>query len=114
LPPLLERELDLLTNVKVVVALGRIAFDAYLDVLKSRGAIRSARPSSSATTASFDAPGLPLLIACYHPSQQNTSTGKLTEKMLLAVFRRAAACCSGRRALSPRAGFEVQLNGMES
>ena len=40
----LERELDLLTNVKVVVALGKIAFDAYLDVLKARGAIRSRAP----------------------------------------------------------------------
>ena len=88
--PYLERELDLLTNVKVVVALGRIAFDAYLDVLKSRGAIRSRAPFVFGHNRQFStAPGLPLLIACYHPSQQNTSTGKLTEKMLLAVFRRA-------------------------
>ena len=42
--PYLERELDLLTNVKVVVALGKIAFDTYLDVLKARGAIRSRAP----------------------------------------------------------------------
>jgi uracil-DNA glycosylase family 4 len=88
--PYLERELDLLTNVKVVVALGKIAFDAYLDVLKSRGAIPSRAPFVFGHNRQFSvAPGHPLLIACYHPSQQNTSTGKLTEKMLLDVFQRA-------------------------
>jgi uracil-DNA glycosylase family 4 len=86
--PYLERELDLLKNVKVVVALGKIAFDAYLDVLKSRGAIRSRAPFVFGHNRQFTtAPGHPLLVACYHPSQQNTSTGKLTETMLLAVFR---------------------------
>jgi uracil-DNA glycosylase family 4 len=88
--PYLERELDLLTNVKVVVALGKVAFDAYLDVLKARGAIRSRAPFVFGHNRQFiAAPGQPLLVSSYHPSQQNTSTGKLTEKMLLAVFRRA-------------------------
>jgi uracil-DNA glycosylase family 4 len=88
--PYLERELDLLTNVKVVVALGKIAFDTYLDVLKARGVIRSRAPFVFGHNRQFaTTPGQPLLIACYHPSQQNTSTGKLTEKMLLGVFRRA-------------------------
>ena len=86
----LERELDLLKNVKVVVALGKIAFDAYLDVLKARGVIGSRAPFVFGHKRQFaTAPGQPVLIACYHPSQQNTSTGKLTEKMLLDVFRRA-------------------------
>jgi len=86
----LDRELDLLPDLRVVVALGKIAFDAYLDLLKLRGAI----PSRAAFTFGHDrefevGPGLPLLVSSYHPSQQNTSTGKLTEKMLLAVFQRA-------------------------
>ena len=85
-----ERELDLLANVKVLVALGRIAFDTYLDVLKARGAIRSRAGFVFGHNCQFaTAPGHPILISSYHPSQQNTSTGKLTEKMLNDVFRRA-------------------------
>jgi uracil-DNA glycosylase len=88
--PFLERELDLLGNVKVVVALGRIAFDAYLDVLKARGAIASRSAFVFAHNRRFrTAPGSPVLISSYHPSQQNTSTGKLTESMLTAVFQAA-------------------------
>ena len=88
--PYLERELDLLREVRVVVALGRIAFDAYLDVLKARGAIRSRAGFAFGHDRQFRlGPGLPVLVSSYHPSQQNTSTGKLTEAMLLAVFRRA-------------------------
>ena len=89
--PFFERELDLLPNVRVVVALGKIAFDTYLDVLKSRGAIAARSPFVFGHDREFrTAPGYPVLISSYHPSQQNTSTGKLTEKMLVAVFRRAA------------------------
>ena len=94
--PYLERELELLTNVKVVVALGKIAFDCYLDVLKSHGAIRSRAGFAFGHDRQFaTAPGLPALISSYHPSQQNTSTGKLTEKMLLDVFRRAGKAATG-------------------
>jgi uracil-DNA glycosylase family 4 len=88
--PFFERELDLLTNVKVVVALGKLAFDNYLDVLKARGLIRSRAPFVFGHNREFrTGPGQPVLISSYHPSQQNTSTGKLTEAMLAAVFRRA-------------------------
>jgi uracil-DNA glycosylase family 4 len=88
--PYLERELALLANLKVVVALGKIAFDGYLDVLKGQGAIRSRAGFGFGHNRQFaTAAGQPALISSYHPSQQNTSTGKLTEKMLLDVFRRA-------------------------
>jgi len=88
--PYLERELDLLTDLRVVVALGKIAFDTYLDILKRRGAIASRAPFQFGHNFEHRvAPGVPRVLASYHPSQQNTSTGKLTEKMLTDVFRRA-------------------------
>ena len=88
--PYFERELELLRDLKVVVALGKIAFDVYLDVLKSHGVIASRAPFVFGHNVVYrPAPGGPVLIASYHPSQQNTSTGKLTEKMLTDVFRRA-------------------------
>jgi uracil-DNA glycosylase family 4 len=88
--PYFERELDLLRELKVVVALGKIAFDNYLDVLKARGTIASRAPFQFGHDRQFRiAKGEPVLVSSYHPSQQNTSTGKLTEKMLADVFRRA-------------------------
>jgi len=85
----LEWELDMLP-LRVVIALGRIAFDVYLSVLRDRGIIRSRSEFVFAHNREFTiAPGQPVLIASYHPSQQNTSTGKLTDAMLLAVFKRA-------------------------
>lgn len=94
--PFLERELTLMPQVKVVVALGRIAFDAYLGILQSRGVIRSrAAYEFGHNRLHRIRPDTPLLLASYHPSQQNTSTGKLTEPMLLAVFRRAKQLIQG-------------------
>ena len=88
--PYFERELELLRDLKVVVALGKIAFDNYLDVLKARGVIASRAGFVFGHDVQYRiAKGQPVLVASYHPSQQNTSTGKLNEKMLLAVFRRA-------------------------
>ena len=85
----LERELDSLPNLRAVVALGKIAFDVYLSILRDRGIIRSRSAFVFAHNAAHHtAPGHPVLVSSYHPSQQNTSTGKLTETMLLDVFRR--------------------------
>ena len=88
--PFLERELDLLTRLRVVVALGKIAFDVYLSILRDRGVIKSRAPFVFGHDVVHRvAEGSPVLLSSYHPSQQNTSTGKLNEKMLLVVFRRA-------------------------
>ena len=88
--PFFERELELLPNLKVVVALGKIAFDIYLDTLKSRGVIASRAPYVFGHDVQYRiAAGEPVLVGSYHPSQQNTSTGKLNEAMLTDVFRRA-------------------------
>jgi uracil-DNA glycosylase len=88
--PYLERELDLLKNLRVVVTLGRVAFDAYLKILSERGAIASRAAFRFAHDAEHHTgPDAPVLISSYHPSQQNTSTGKLTEAMLRQVFERA-------------------------
>jgi uracil-DNA glycosylase len=87
--PFFVRELELLTNVRVVVVLGKIAFDTYLSVLKSRGEID--RLSDFRFGHDVLHPLVPNLLCSYHPSQQNTSTGKLTQKMLDEIFGRAAA-----------------------
>jgi uracil-DNA glycosylase len=86
----LERELDALTHLRVVVALGKLAFDAYLGILRDRGVIASRSPHVFAHDREHViAQNLPTLISSYHPSQQNTSTGRLTREMLHAVFARA-------------------------
>ena len=88
--PYLERELALLGNVQVVVALGRLAFDVYLGILRDQGIIERRSAFAFAHQAEHrPGAGQPLLISSYHPSQQNTSTGKLTEPMFRAVFERA-------------------------
>jgi uracil-DNA glycosylase len=91
----LEREIEYLPEVRVVVALGKIAFDAYLDILKGRGKIASRAAYGFGHNREFAmGGGLPLLISSYHPSQQNTSTGKLTLGMLVEVFRKARKRCA--------------------
>jgi uracil-DNA glycosylase family 4 len=94
----LEREIDALPNLRAVVALGKIAFDVYLSILRQRGVIRARSAFLFGhNTAHRIGPGQPALVCSYHPSQQNTSTGKLTEKMLLDVFRRVRRLTSERR-----------------
>jgi uracil-DNA glycosylase family 4 len=88
--PYLERELKLLKDVKVVVALGGVALRTYLGILRDRGAIKSMAAFPFGHNRVYQpASGLPVLIASYHPSQQNTSTGKLTAGMLREVFEHA-------------------------
>lgn len=88
--PYLERELELLKEIRVVVALGRIAFDTYLGILRDRGVIASRSAFAFGHGVEHrTGPGMPVLIGSYHPSQQNTSTGKLTAAMLRQIFERA-------------------------
>jgi len=87
--PYLAAELGALPEVEVIVALGRIALDAVLIVLGDLGAaVRPHPPFAHARACSFGG-GLPTVITSYHPSRQNTNTGRLTEPMFDEVFRLA-------------------------
>lgn len=87
----LEREIDALKEVRVIVALGSIAFQTYLSILRDRGGIKTLSAFKFGHAAEYrPTPHGPILIASYHPSQQNTSTGKLTREMLRSVFERAS------------------------
>lgn len=94
--PYLERELDLLRNIRVVVVLGKLASDTYLGILKDRGIISRRAAFPFAHGAEHAIPGAPVLLASYHPSQQNTSTGRLTLDMLTSVFHRARGLLESR------------------
>jgi uracil-DNA glycosylase len=86
----LSLELELLTAVQVVVPLGGIALDAYLSVLQERGSIRSRAAFRFGHGVRHRThAGGPQVLACYHPSQQNTSTGRLTAEMLQDLFGKA-------------------------
>jgi uracil-DNA glycosylase len=84
----LERELEIL-KPRAVLALGKIAWDAYLEILKQRGQIvsRAAYRFSHGAECVF-ADDLPRLFGVYHPSQQNTQTGRVTEAMYANVLKR--------------------------
>lgn len=84
----LEREIGLLRQVKVVVALGRLAFDNYLALLRSQGHAVGRHEFAHCKVHELGE-GLPALISSYHPSRQNTQTGRLTREMLGSVFERA-------------------------
>ncbi len=87
--PYLIKELELLPNVRAVVALGKIAFDAFLGTYPVRGLeLPSPRPKfGHGVTYELDADIT--LIGSYHPSQQNTQTGRLTPMMFESVFQQA-------------------------
>lgn len=87
--PFLEREIAAMPQVKVVVALGKIAFDSYLKYLKRSGVIAARAGFVFGHGARYSLPDGRVLLCAYHPSLQNTNTGKLTEKMLLDVFTAA-------------------------
>lgn len=86
----LEREMALLEQVQVVVALGQIAFTGYLRAVAARGpSLPQPLPRFGHGQQYHLADGLPVLLASYHPSRQNTQTGRLTQAMLDAVFLQA-------------------------
>jgi uracil-DNA glycosylase family 4 len=87
--PHLDAEIAALPRISVVIALGKIAFDAYLRLLKTRGVDVKPRPAFAHALA-HRLPNGVTLIGCYHPSRQNTNTGKLTARMLDRAFAVAA------------------------
>jgi uracil-DNA glycosylase family 4 len=92
--PHLDAEVAALPGVVVIVALGKIAFDSYLQMLKHRGL--PLRPRAQfGHSVSYSLPDGRTLIGCYHPSRQNTSTGRLTPGMMDDVFQFARRVSAG-------------------
>lgn len=83
--PHLDAELAVLPNVRVVLALGRIGFDAYLQLLRQQGRPVAPKPAFG-HGAVADLPDGQTLVGCYHPSRQNTNTGRLTASMMDEVL----------------------------
>ena len=75
--------------MKVVVALGKIAFDAYLAHAKRAGLLNSKSGLVFGHAKRYAMPNAVTLLASYHPSNQNTATGKLTPAMFEGVYRLA-------------------------
>jgi uracil-DNA glycosylase family 4 len=106
----LAAEIAALPRVRVVVALGKIGHDAFLAYLAAaRGVRLRPRPSFAHGSEASLGPDLPMLLGCYHPSRQNTNTGKLTPPMMRAVFRRARALIDAPTARSTRARPEGSI-----
>ena len=89
--PFLARELAALRDAQVIVALGAIAWSAALAHLSRAGAPLPRPRPRFGHGAELRVAGAPLLLGCYHPSRQNTQTGRLTPAMLDAVLARAEA-----------------------
>ena len=86
----LDREIEGLKKVGVVIALGRVGFEAYLNHLRRRGLITSKKPYIFKHGAQYKMLDGKVLLASYHPSNQNTQTGKLTRAMFMRIFKEAA------------------------
>ncbi len=92
--PFLLREMELLDQVEGIVALGKIAFDQILDIYREK---LSGQPKPVFAHAAFYCPAnnLPWLLASYHPSRQNTQTGRLTQVMFDNIWSHARAQLDG-------------------
>jgi uracil-DNA glycosylase family 4 len=92
--PYAGRELELLTRARVIVCLGAFAWDAALRLLAAAG-VQRPRPRPRFGHGAELAVGRFTLVGCFHPSQQNTFTGKLTHAMIDAVMARARELAGG-------------------
>ena len=91
----LYEEIHLLKNHRVVIALGKIGFDHYLKTCRAHGRAIPAPIPKFGHGVSYRLPWGVTLLGSYHPSQQNTFTGKLTRPMFHAVFQRARKALEG-------------------
>jgi len=87
--PYLDEEIAALEYLRVIVCLGKIAFDGVLQHFRRTGKLTRRGEMLFAHGAEYALPGGLTLLASYHPSLQNTNTGKLTEEMFLRIFQRA-------------------------
>jgi uracil-DNA glycosylase family 4 len=102
--PFAVRELDLLAEVWVMLCLGAFAWDAALRVLAARGAtVPRPKPRFGHGAEYQPEPPHPLLLGCFHPSQQNTFTGRITPAMLDAILLRARELAGLPTPAEPRA-----------
>jgi uracil-DNA glycosylase family 4 len=92
--PFLAQELQLLRRIRCAVCLGGFAWDGLLRVLVTDGPLPRPRPRFG--HGAMAVVGRLTLLGCYHPSQQNTFTGRLTPNMLDAIFRQAQTFCKNR------------------
>jgi uracil-DNA glycosylase family 4 len=102
--PYLHRELELLHQVRVIVALGAFGYEAVWSALRAASGVSAELPARRPRFAHLlEVPCGPVtVLGAFHPSQQNTFTGRLTPEMLDAVFERAATLRTGSGSLRPR------------
>jgi uracil-DNA glycosylase len=91
----LHCELEMASRKRIVIALGRIAFEAFQKTWQLAGKQPSRPKPAFSHGGEWNLPGKITLIASYHPSQQNTQTGKLTRLMFYQIFSRARSLLSG-------------------
>jgi uracil-DNA glycosylase family 4 len=87
--PYLDEEIAALKNLRVIVCLGKIAFDGVLQHFRRTGLVNRRGQMTFAHGAEYTLPNGMVLLSSYHPSLQNTNTGKLTGAMFLRIFQRA-------------------------
>src|SRR5271170_1313549 len=94
--PYLDEEIAALPNLCVIICLGKIAFDGLVQHLLRTGQLAGRGEMNFAHGAEYSLTGKRTLLASYHPSLQNTNTGKLTEAMFCEIFRRASEIAAAK------------------
>ncbi len=103
--PYLDEEIAALSRLRVVVCLGKIAFDGLIAHLMRSGQLARRGGLVFAHGAEYALPGGRFALATYHPSLQNTNTGKLTRAMFLKIFQRARELAAQADAAARREGL---------
>ncbi len=95
--PYLERLFDQMADLRGVVALGKLAFDACIKIYRTRGWLADGPRPRFGHGLIVERTGSPLLVGCYHPSQQNTFTGRLTPEMMGTLFQSVSKRMGGEK-----------------
>ena len=82
-----KKEIDLLKDVKIIIALGKIAFDACISFYKENYFLKS-KEYKFGHEAKYELPDKKILVGCYHPSPRNVNTGRIDEKKMTNLFKK--------------------------